>query len=562
LLLLIAALVLMAARVARRSVSSGRTRRHTVDALVLTITTLLVVDLRDYSNASRYDYDFFLGPVNAMRHGHPMLVDTFSQYGVGLFYALSAAFHALPLTYGGLQLLLCIAYVAEFTLVYSVLRIACRSQAVATVGLVAAVVVNLVGTVPPYVAYPSTGPLRFGLPWVVILAGALCARPGAPRRLLEAMMLAAVGVSAVWSVETLLYSLAAYTGAVLVAEPEPLNAGAQHLRIVRRITLAVAVSVAAVAATSTIIRIEAGTWPDWSGYLSLVTLYATRGLGSLLIPAWSPGYLVGAFYILSVIAFIVARPTTRHELLPTATATAGATAFGAAAFTYFLGRSAPSNLHHVAVPTIVMACGWWTIVSPQLHNLKRPYALAAGVAALWATLTVITSSPVATRSWLRDSTLVQATHSPAAAIADVRRLVDGTDDAPWVIEGARLIRASPPSSRPVAVLLQADRLTTVLLAAHSGNALPIVNGGQDGLMAESALKRVATAADKLPEGTAVLTQSTFMHRPSQPSPPPHLVESGDDFLAQAFSALSERFELRVVHRGKYGYVLLELGRQR
>jgi hypothetical protein len=114
----------------------------------------------------------------------------------------------------------------------------------------------------------------------------------------------------------------------------------------------------------------------------------------------------------------------------------------------------------------------------------------------------------------------------------------------------------------VVVLVQSDRLTAVLLAAHRGNALPIVNGGQDGLMAESALKRVATAADKLPKGTAVLTQSTLMHRPSQSFAPPHLVESGDDFVAQAYSALSERFELRVARRGKYGYVVLELGRQR
>jgi hypothetical protein len=114
----------------------------------------------------------------------------------------------------------------------------------------------------------------------------------------------------------------------------------------------------------------------------------------------------------------------------------------------------------------------------------------------------------------------------------------------------------------VVVLLQENRLTAVLLSAHRGNALPIVNGGQDGLMAQSALKRVATAADKLPEGTAILTQRTFMHRTSQSLPPPNSVESGDDFMAQAYSALSKRFELRVVHRGKYGYVVLELGRQR
>jgi hypothetical protein len=559
--LVAAAVVLAARRMVAGSMPSGRAARHVVDALVVLLTTLVVVDVRDYSAAFRYHYDFFLGPVNAMRHGHPLLVETFSQYGVGLFYALDGAFRALPLTYGGLQLLLCIAYVAEFSLVYCVLRISCRSQAVATVGLFAAVVVNLIGEAPPYVAYPSTGPLRFGLPWVVILAGALRARAAGHRRLLDATMLVAVGVSAFWSVETLFYSLAAYAGAVLVSEPDPSNEGGQHRRVLGRIALAGAVSVAAVAATSVVIRVGAGAWPDWSEYLSLVTLYATRGLGSLLIPAWSPGYLVGAFYVLSVVTLIVARPTLRQRLQPTVTATAGATAFGAAAFTYFLGRSAPSNLHHVAVPTIVIACGWWTIVSPQLRTLSRPYALFAVFAASWVTLSAFTSHPVATRNWLRDSTLVQAMQSPAATMSRAGRLLDGTVDAPWAIEGARLLRASSPPTRPVVVLLRANRLTAVLLSAHRGNALPIVNGGQDGLMAESALKRVTSAADKLPEGTAVLTQTTFMHRPSQ-SFRVNSVESGDAFVARAYYALSERFELRVAHRGKYGYVLLELGRRR
>ena len=82
-----------------------------------------MTDVNDYSSALRYDYDFFLGPVNAMRHGHPLLVDTFSQYGVGMFYALAAAFHGVPLTYGGLQFVLCLAYAAEFALVYTVLRL-------------------------------------------------------------------------------------------------------------------------------------------------------------------------------------------------------------------------------------------------------------------------------------------------------------------------------------------------------------------------------------------------------------------------------------------------------
>ena len=77
-----------------------------------------------------------------------------------------------------------------------------------------------------------------------------------------------------------------------------------------------------------------------------------RGFGSLLIPAWSPGYLVGGLYVLSLTALWRSRaPCDGDE--PTVVATAGATAFGLVAFTYFLGRSAPSNLHHVAVPAVV-----------------------------------------------------------------------------------------------------------------------------------------------------------------------------------------------------------------
>ena len=107
-----------------------------------------------------------------------------------------------------------------------------------------------------------------------------------------------------------------------------------------------------------------------------------RGFGSLLIPAWSPGYLVGALYVLSLAAFVASRATCgqRHE--PTIAATAGATAFGAVAFTYFLGRSAPSNLHHVALPAVVASCGWWTIgcaVSPRRRQ-RLPWAAVLAAA--------------------------------------------------------------------------------------------------------------------------------------------------------------------------------------
>ena len=209
-------LLVIAVRSLRISVSPSRIVRRAIDVVILISTVLLVSNVTGYGSALRYDYDFFLGPVNAMRHGHPLLVDTFSQYGVGIFYALAGAFHVVPLSYGGLQFILCVAYAVEFAIVYTVLRLACRSQLVAVLGLAAAIVANLV-VWPQVIAYPSTGPLRFGLPWVVILAGTLRARSTERRRLPRGDDAARRGTGAIWSVETFVCCLAAYAALVVVS---------------------------------------------------------------------------------------------------------------------------------------------------------------------------------------------------------------------------------------------------------------------------------------------------------------------------------------------------------
>ena len=413
----VVALLVAAVRGLRLSMSSSRVRRRVIDVCVLTVIVLVVTAVDEHSSALRYDYDFFLGPVNAMRHGHPLLVDTFSQYGVGMFYGLAAAFHAVPLTYGGLQFILGLAYAAEFAVVYAVLRLACRSQLLAVLGLVVALVANLAIAVP-YIAYPSTGPLRFALPWVVILAGTLRARSTEHRRLLDVTMVLTVGVAAVWSAETFVYALAAYAAVMVFTLSQRAESRSQRsLVVAKRIAAAVVAGFVAVGATSAFMLLLAGDWPRWTEYLSLVALYAMRGFGSLLIPTWSPGYLVGALYVLSVTALLALPRAVRLQHDRTITATAGATAFGAIAFTYFLGRSAPTNLHHVAVPAVVVTCGWWTIATPYLRALDRVYMWTAVLAASCACASVVASNSNDTGRWLGETPLLQVVRSPDATAA-------------------------------------------------------------------------------------------------------------------------------------------------
>ena len=114
------------------------------------------------------------------------------------------------------------------------------------------------------------------------------------------------------------------------------------------------------------------------------------------------------------------------------------------------------------------------------------------------------------------------------------------------------------------MLERADLLTSILVASGRGNALPIVNGNQDRLAGRNALKVVSRAADRLPSGTVVLTEEAFMNRPprsfASDGNPSGDKMYGDYFVARASGEIRRRFDLRVVARGKFGLVVVELRR--
>jgi hypothetical protein len=506
-----------------------------------------------------------------MLHGHPLLIDTFSQYGVGLFYALAGAFLLVPVTYGGLQAILSVGYVLEFAAVYGVLRASCRSQTVAVTGLALALVANLAFPSPlPYIAYPSIGPLRFGLPWLVVLAGVVCTRSPHRDALLRALMLATVAVAAVWSFETFVFCASAYVG--VVATRLAFDSDAREGRLRRffvEVTLALAVGVAAVVSASILTRALAGRWPDWPVYLDLTAAYSLRGFGALQIPAWSPGYLVAALYVVSAIGLVVlaSRPTAAACWAPQLVAIGGATAYGATSFTYFLGRSSAQNLHHVAIPAVVVACAWFTVIQPPRDVGRRWVAVTAAAGAAWFGAALVVANTGAGVELLRSSPLGQGLRSPLRPVEQARALFRPGAPRPEVAESARLLRRhTTGGDRPV-VLVRPDLLTSALLAGGYGNALPIVNGNQDRLIGERSFEAVSRAVEGLAPGTVVLTEDMFLARAPQSffvdaSRPATYRRYGDFYVARVLQEVRRRFALRVAERGTFGLVVVELGARR
>ena len=67
--------------------------RVVADAIVVVFLFAAAVDMFPYGGTYRFSQDFYRGPVGQILHGQAMLVDVFSQYGVGVMYFLAALFH-------------------------------------------------------------------------------------------------------------------------------------------------------------------------------------------------------------------------------------------------------------------------------------------------------------------------------------------------------------------------------------------------------------------------------------------------------------------------------------
>ncbi|HEY3613193.1 MAG TPA: hypothetical protein VGK92_05780 [Gaiellales bacterium] len=504
-------LLLAFARLAAAPLRRLRPGSRTRVALALLAPLLLALLAWDVSfHALRNHQDFFLGPVNDVRHGRFMLVDDYSQYGVGVIYFLAAVLAPLPFGYGSFVLVLGLLSALLFLTVFAVLRIATRSLAFAAAGTFAAMLASTLATVGRTTQYPSTGFLRFGVPWLLVCALVVAHRRERPARGPLVVAYALVGVSAVWSFETAFYTVATFAVTVVaVAWTGPpgwrLRAALAQLGAA---AAAVAIAVAGLAAATELGR---GAAPRPSGYLDFLRLYSVKGFGTLPVPGWSLGFLMGALCLLSLSAVGVVLRCARGSALARPSAVVPLVAvstLAATSLTYFLGRSHPNNLTHVAPAFVVMVVLWSALAWREWQAARQPLARVALVlCALGAAfLTVQESGQIATKT-------------PDSALAALARSATGGRTLPHELRAltrepvagmqARavelLVRRSVPRSAPLLIAVEPVDATEALIRLDRSDALPIGAAEQDGLVPKRRAL-LARAARDVPCGTYVVTQ--------------------------------------------------------
>ncbi len=125
----------------------------------------------------QFQMDYILGPTNQLLGGGALLVnDPVSQYGVGLIYFLAGWFHLAPIGYGTFGFLDGLLTALFYGAGYAVLRLAGVRRLLAIAAIALAVLTFVYHFLYFVGQLPEEGPLRFGLPMVVLLGSVLAAR--------------------------------------------------------------------------------------------------------------------------------------------------------------------------------------------------------------------------------------------------------------------------------------------------------------------------------------------------------------------------------------------------
>jgi hypothetical protein len=554
--------------VAGWSWASSGALRHAIDAVAVLLSALAVMELNRPDLITILNANYFLGPTNDVLHGHAMLVGTFSQYGVGMFDLLAGFFSIFPLGYGVLTLLLITLTALVFAAIYTIVRIATRAQLLSALCVAVAVTVYVFGQPDFYTAFPSTGALRFGLPWLVIVLAVLGARASEPLvgRRLDAAVIVLVGFASVWSGETGIYCLGtacaiACLDATMIAAP-----AARRVRsAARRLGRLVAAYVLGILLFTLITRAAAGHWPEWGVYLDFVRLYTTGGEGTLEMTRWSPGLAIGAEYAVSatvLIALLIARPELVRTRTDAFRAATGVTAMGALFYTYFLGRSAPTNLIHISPPAVTLAFIWLGIAASMFNAYRVARAIVVGAVVFIGGLIVLAQHENVDLRFA-DTALGTLLEHPGRTGSEFQTLADNPPVTQAAVVLERFVSSLPIGHTPVTIFAGPAVESEALLRLGDGNAAGTSQPCQEGLSPTAPARALARVRQlrvgsvlvlglKLSLGPRATREGIGLWGTTWLAWPPAPIDQ------YSLALIRDRFDLRVIARPGYGVTAYRL----
>jgi hypothetical protein len=438
--------------------------------------------------------NFYLGPINALLHGKTMLVDVYTQYGVFAleFLAFFFRLHFFPINYQGLAFLVALLSMAQYVLVYFLARTLIKSPKFSLVILCVVLLMNLFATMGIFQSFPSIGPVRFGLCYLLITFIALRLKYLARKSIFLWLEYGILGIASIWSFETFIYTATIFYG---IHGYEAIATTNTFGSFSKRVALELLKSILVIALFHSIqaltIFLGTGTWPNWAYYFGFIYAYAITGIGGLPIDAWSPWFIIAAIYFIALITpFITWIITKRWDSSLETKIVLCFAFFGVAQFTYYLGRSHPNALFHICVPAILIA-GYGTSRITKSGNIQYKSAKYATIFIVYATITLlgITYTPSLIKKIpntgfgfvysILERQLVHNGSGMTIFLESYNRLQYPEPTSQRIADAIKLIKKYAPDKTRVMIFLLYQETTEALLLSNKAQIYPVTEPLQD-----------------------------------------------------------------------------------
>jgi hypothetical protein len=495
--------------------TSRRWLARSIDIVVLVGFAWLLFDPHLHSDWMHHDW--FLGPANAVAHGATMLGDVVCVYGVLPIYFVAGLieFSGIPWSYSGFAALLSLLTIAQYALMYGLLRYLGVGVGTAFLALASFFLANFIGLRAALSAYPSLGPLRFLLPYALPVLVVLRTRfPGwsVATRHAEA---AVVASSTLWSVETALFTLATYAGIVAVETVLGARRGTRwRADLAKRLGLCLLAIAVLQAGFWAFVELRTGAAPDWGAYFDLVRAYTPAGWGLHMraVPQIGGWVAVLALYLASLLGCATALTRARSEREGAVLAVAmGITLMGVAKLSVYVGMSTPARLYSVVLPSLfVLGLGLDRLTRGDLARLPALRHVVRWTACCGLLLLALElETPL--REWVaHDSEKSLGSDQFVMHVAGCASFPEcvlaPTPSRKLSVAMEALLAKYAPAPAGFALVLGEREMTEVLFRSGRRNLVALNVPSQDALIVSNAL-RIVELPHLLKSGDIVLTSS-------------------------------------------------------
>jgi hypothetical protein len=553
-----------------------------VDAAIIVLLVLAVPDLVIYETSwapvneffppgvFQWHHDFLLGPANQQLAGGALLVDNpVSQYGVASIYFLVAWFQLAPIGYGTLGLLDGILTALFYAAGYGALRLAGASRLLAGSALAVGTIAIAYNLPQPIGGIPQDGPLRFGLPMLVLLAALVGARWPRAAGAARGVALATLGLSSIWALEGFAYTALTFA-AIATLEASLLPRGGRLRWLAREGALAALACLCAHLLLAGATLAVTGELPDWGQYVAYLEAFLLGGEAGEVVygfEPWPPALAVGAVYLASACAIVLLLRRRLDVALrerTTLVALAGLTAYGVGLLSYISNRSATPLLLYIALPALLTAALWLRLLlRPAGGAGPRARLGALAFAASVAVLLVAAAWPSAGDRFERSA--LAFAYPGGGLPAHIDRLWSSPIIDPRALEGERLLADYMPGQRRSLILFpdSPDLAVEILMRSGRANRLPLGDSVEEGFVASARTPALSDAIAALRPGERLLTDRPGLHTFAKlranpgidPLAKPAYEYRLDDWILQQIAG---RFRLRPVAEGAHGLMVTEL----